>query len=284
MANDGKDLQRLIRIIESARAAGTDIKIESPKFFVDKVTGQQREHDVVLTIAHDHHELVIALECRDRSRPVGVDAVEAFHTKCNDTGIHSGVIVSSKGFYKTARTKAQHYGIRCLTLDEVAGFNWFKPTDLNVLSCEMVQARLFVAFDPYLDVQLSDLQVSTGETLTNEAINATACSFLDTNRKNLPRELGKHEVHTDIVPGFSTVKDGVTRHTSRVVLTIEYENKITRAPFQFREYRDHDKDGQIAQFAVANVSIGNFRADFATSTNPDGTIVVSVVPMQPKKS
>lgn len=251
---------------------------ESPKFFTDKVTGQQREHDVVLTITHDHHELVVALECRDRSRPVGVDAVEAFHTKCNDTSIHSGVIVSSKGFYKTARTKAQHYGIRCLTLDEVAGFNWFKPTDLNVLSCEMVQARLFVAFDPYLDVQLSDLQVSTGETLTNEAINATACSFLDTNRKNLPRELGKHEVHTDIVPGFSTVKDGVTRHTSRVVLTIEYENKITRAPFQFRDYRDHDKDGQITQFAVANVSIGNFKADFVASTNPDGTIVVSVVP------
>jgi hypothetical protein len=278
MANDGKDLQRLIRIIESARAAGTDIKIESPKFFKDRVTGKQREHDVVLTITHDHHELVVALECRDRSRPVGVDAVEAFQTKCNDTGIHSGVIVSSNGFYGTARTKAQHYGIRCLTLDEVAGFNWFKPTDLNVLSCEMVQARLFVAFDPYLDVQLSDLSVSTGEPLTNEAINATACSFLDTNRKNLPSELGKHEVHFDIVPGFTTaVIDGVT-HTSRVVMTIEYENKITRAPFQFRDYRDHDKDGQITQFAVANVSIGNFKADFVASTNPDGTIVVSVVP------
>jgi hypothetical protein len=53
MANDGKDLQRLIRIIESARAAGRDIKIESPKFFRDKVTGQQREHDVVLTIMAD---------------------------------------------------------------------------------------------------------------------------------------------------------------------------------------------------------------------------------------
>ncbi|MES5481457.1 restriction endonuclease [Bradyrhizobium sp. INPA03-11B] len=278
MANDGKDLQRLIRIIESARAARTGIKIESPKFFTDKVTGKQREHDVVLTITHDHHELVVALECRDRSRPVGVDAVEAFHTKCNDTGIHSGVIVSSKGFYKTARTKAQYYGIRCLTLDEVEGFNWFKPTDLNVLSCELVQARLFVAFDPYLDVQLSDLLVSTGETLTNEAINATACSVLDTNRKTLSRDLGKHEIHVDIVPGFSAVIDGVTRHTSRVVLTTEYENKITRAPFQFRDYRDHDKDGQITQFAVANVSIGNFKADFVASTNPDGTIEVSVVP------
>ncbi|MCG2639410.1 MULTISPECIES: restriction endonuclease [Bradyrhizobium] len=278
MANDGKDLQRLIRIIESARAAGTNIKIESPKFFADKVTGKQREHDVVLTITHDHHELVVALECRDRSRPVGVDAVEAFHTKCNDTGINSGVIVSSKGFHNTARTKAQHYGIRCLTLDEVDGFNWFKPTDLNVFSVELIQARLFVAFESMLDVQISDLLNSEGEPLTNEAINATACSFIDANRSNLPRDLGKHEVHVDIVPGFSTVIDGVTQHTTRVVMTIEYENRITKAPFQLRDYRDHDKDDQITQFAVANVSIGNFKADFVTSTNPDGTIVVSVVP------
>jgi hypothetical protein len=36
--------------------------------------------------------------------------------------------------------------------------------------------------------------------------------------------------------------------------------------------------GEITQFAVANVSIGNFKADFVASTNPDGTIVVSVVP------
>jgi hypothetical protein len=282
MANDGKDLQRLIRIIESARAAGTDIKIESPKFFRDKVTGQQREHDVVLTITHDHHELVVPLECRDRSRPVGVDAVEAFRTKCNDTGIHSSVIVSSKGFYKTAREKAQHYGIRCLTLDEVEGFNWFKPTGLNVLSCELIQARLFVAFETLLDVQISDLKVSTGNTLTNEAVNATAIAFLDTNRMNLPRELGRHEIYFDIGPGFSTVIDGVTHHTTHVVMTVEYENKAARSPFQFREYRDHDKDGPITQFAVANVSVGKFQADVVTSANADGTIVVSVVPTPPK--
>ena len=282
MANDGKDLQRLIRIIELARAAGKDIKIESPKFFLDKVTGQQREHDVVLTITHDHHELVVALECRDRSRPVGVDAVEAFHTKCNDTGIHSRVIVSSKGFYKTARTKAQHYGIRCLTLDEVEGFNWFKPTDLSVISREVSQTKLFVAFQTQLDVQISDLLNSEGQPLTNEAINATACSFLDSNQENLPRELGKHEIRFDIVPGFSTVIDGVIHHTTRVVMTAEYENKVTRWPFQFRDYRDHDNDGQIAQFAVANVSIGNFKADFVASTNADGAVVISVVPMPAK--
>lgn len=282
MASDGKDLQRLIRIIESARAVGTDIKIESPKFFADKVTGKQREHDVVLTITHDHHELVVALECRDRSRPVGVDAVEAFHTKCQDTGIHSGVIVSSKGFFKTARTKAEHYSIRCLTLDEVEGFNWFKPTDLNVISREVVQARLFVRFDPLLDVQISDLIDSARNLLTNEAVNATACAYLDSNRTQLPNELGKHEIHFDILPGFSTVIDGVTHHTTRVVMGVEYENKITRWPFQFRDYRDHDKDGKIAQFAVANVSIGNFKADFVASTDPHGAVVISVIPTPSK--
>jgi hypothetical protein len=98
----------------------------------------------------------------------------------------------------------------------------------------------------------------------------------------LPRELGKHEIHFDIVPGFSTVIDGVIHHTTRVVMTVEYENKVTRWPFQFRDYRDHDKDGQITQFAVANVSIGNFKADFVASTNADGAVVISVVPMPAK--
>ena len=98
----------------------------------------------------------------------------------------------------------------------------------------------------------------------------------------LPRELGKHEIYFDIVPGFSTVIDGVTHHTTCVVMTVEYENKVTRSPFQLREYRDHDKDGAITQFAVANVSIGKFQADVVTATSPDGTIVVSVVPTPPK--
>ena len=135
MKNDGRDLQRLIRVIEEARAAGTNIAIQSPQFFKDKVTGKRREHDVVLTIKHDHHELIVAIECRDRSRPVGVGEVEVFHNKCSDTGVNSGIIVSSKGFRRTAREKAAHYGIRCLTLDEVEAFSW-----INVLLCVHIRS------------------------------------------------------------------------------------------------------------------------------------------------
>jgi hypothetical protein len=77
--NDGRDLQRIVHPIETALRQNPNIKVESPKRLVDKDTGRLREHDVVLTFTEGHHEILCALECRDRSRPVGVPAVEAFH-------------------------------------------------------------------------------------------------------------------------------------------------------------------------------------------------------------
>ena len=86
--NDGQNLQRLIRAIESVRNPGVQVKIKSPKRIKDKITGRLRgRHDIVLTYTLAHHELVLALECRDRSRPVEVDAVEAFRSKCESTDI-----------------------------------------------------------------------------------------------------------------------------------------------------------------------------------------------------
>lgn len=45
---------------------------------------QLREHDVVIRLPAGHPPLTLALECRDRSRPVGVEQVEAFNQKCLD--------------------------------------------------------------------------------------------------------------------------------------------------------------------------------------------------------
>lgn len=71
-----------------------------------------------------HHEVITAIECRDRSRPVGVPEIEAFFQKCQDTGINCSVIVSATGFYRSAKKKAVYYGIACFKIDEAAGFDW----------------------------------------------------------------------------------------------------------------------------------------------------------------
>jgi predicted helicase len=122
--NPGKSLEQLVEVIEKAIAANQPLTIESPCRMRDKVTGRLREHDVVLHAKQGHHIIHVAIECRDRSRMVTVGQVEAFHQKCLHTGIDKGVIVSSKGFCATAVKKAEHLGIRCLTLAAAQNLTW----------------------------------------------------------------------------------------------------------------------------------------------------------------
>jgi hypothetical protein len=123
MARPGEDLQWLVRVIERA-THDSNVLVESPKRLRDKDTGRLREHDVVLIFTQRHHEILMALECRDRSRKVGVNSVEEFHSKCGGTGVHSGVIVSSTGFTQTALEKAARYNIGCLSLEQAERLDW----------------------------------------------------------------------------------------------------------------------------------------------------------------
>jgi hypothetical protein len=278
MTKDGKDLQRLIRVIESARTAGKEIAIESPKYFVDRVTGERREHDVVLTIKPAHHEIVVALECRDRSRKVGVPEIEAFHTKCHDTGVHAGIIVSSMGFYETAKRKAKTYNIRCLTLDEVTGFDWFLPDSMSVFSKHMTHVHAQIDFDLPFAPRMDDIHDKDGRPLTNEAINQTALCALNTHHDLLPKEIGEHVVSFNIRPDLYAVIDGRDYATCRIVFTVTFENRLTFAPFRFRSYNDEGTKKSITQAAIANVQVGDRAVDFVASTESDGSIMIAVVP------
>lgn len=120
----GKRLERLVAVLERT-LAHSGARIEAPsRRLIDRDTGRAREHDVVIIWDHGHHQIITAVECRDRSRPVGVPEVEAFADKCERTGVHSGVIVSAMGFHSSARAKAEARSITCMELSEVEGFDW----------------------------------------------------------------------------------------------------------------------------------------------------------------
>lgn len=130
----GRSLEKLIAHIERAWVNDKNVKVESPKRLIDKITKKLREHDVVISINREHHTLIIAIECRDRSRPVGVSQVEAFYKKCQDTGINQGIIVSPRGFCKTALIKATSIGLRCFSLEEANQFNWLQTASVNLIT------------------------------------------------------------------------------------------------------------------------------------------------------
>jgi hypothetical protein len=75
----------------------SNVLVESPKRLRDKDTGRLREHDVVLIFTQRHHEILMALECRDRSPPTDgpvtkrfVDRAPAFYV-VDENGDRVGV-------------------------------------------------------------------------------------------------------------------------------------------------------------------------------------------------
>src|SRR4051794_29899547 len=94
----GIAFQDLVATLERVLSSQDGVDIATPCYLPDKDTGARREHDVVITRRHGHHLIRTALECKDTGRTVGVPQVEAFAKKCEKTGIHHPVIVSSSGF------------------------------------------------------------------------------------------------------------------------------------------------------------------------------------------
>jgi hypothetical protein len=280
--NDGKTLQRLIRSIESALAAGnTNVRVEMGKLFPDKVTGKPREHDVVLTMTHKHHEAIVALECRDRSRPVGVDAVEAFHTKCQDTGIHSGIIFSGKGFYKTALKKAARYNIGCMRLDQAESFNWCVAAGVETYNRNIDHVDLTFIFPAGTDVKQETIQLEDGTLVTSEMIRTWSVNALSTHTP-IPMTEGENRVT------FTEPNPRVFGHNCARVQAIEvrfdlkYTVSVELSPFSFRTYLDAGKGKQITQVAVSEVKIGKDEvAEMVLSTNERGEINITLVRLPP---
>jgi len=120
----GQRFQNFVAMLERMFAHRDGVKVESPLRLRDKDTGRLREHDVVITRTTHHGPSLTALECKDHGRKIGVTEVEAFSKKCEKTGIHRGIIVSSSGFAETARTKAKALNITLMSLTDAETFEW----------------------------------------------------------------------------------------------------------------------------------------------------------------
>ena len=111
MPRKGRDLERLVQVLEQSGFHSEGVAIQSPGYVEDAKTHTKREFDLLAHKKVAHHELLLAFECRDRKVPVGVPDVEGFAAKCSDCHIDHKIIVSSSGFSDPAKTKADAYGI-----------------------------------------------------------------------------------------------------------------------------------------------------------------------------
>jgi hypothetical protein len=274
----GRDLQTLVHAIESSLQTNPKMKIESPKRLVDKDTGRLREHDIVLTFTEGHHELLVALECRDRSRPVGVPEVEAFWAKCQRTAINQGIIVSSRGFAKSAITKADGYKVGCLTIEEIGRFDWCQAPGLLLLNHDLVRVHAQMNFprDPPVGGRLL---LADGNELNDQMLCNWAFHCFNNYVPNRNELIGNSTFSfVENNPPIFCDHNGTRMQAAQLVLNATYSVEQKLVPFEFRSYFDSARSRSVTKAAVARIEVGGKPASMVLSREDTGILKVTIVP------
>lgn len=118
----GKPYEELVGVL--SRYLHKNAIITCNDKIADITTGQKRQIDISIRIKDGPTNFLAIIEARDRSRKVGVDYIEQIKSKRDSVRADKAIVVSNKGFAKTAIKKAGHYGIETYSLAEALRKDW----------------------------------------------------------------------------------------------------------------------------------------------------------------
>ena len=98
-------------------------QVTESKFLRDRVTGLEREVDIVIEIENGPYRVVIGVECRAHDRKQDIEWVEQAYTKHQNL-TDKLILVSKSGFTPEAIRKAETLGIETITLVEGQPIDW----------------------------------------------------------------------------------------------------------------------------------------------------------------
>jgi hypothetical protein len=132
-----KRFERLVAAIHHALPEGNEVR------WNDSIGG--RQFDVTIRFKSGIYDYLCVIECKDYSRRVPVEKVDAFVTKAQNAKAHRAVMVSANGYQSGCVDVAKKHDIKLLTLSEVLNCNYdhfikeLIPA-LNVFSVKLVEA------------------------------------------------------------------------------------------------------------------------------------------------
>jgi hypothetical protein len=109
MISEDKYIEMLAAALQRATIPDADVQWN--------VKVGNRQFDVLATIAAGMHKILVGYEVKNKTRPVAVDAVDAFVTKTRDAGVNKAVFVSRSGFQSGAITVAAKHNIDLFQID-----------------------------------------------------------------------------------------------------------------------------------------------------------------------
>lgn len=258
MPRRGRAFEILVHTIERADLASACARIESPAYLPDRDTGRRREHDIVIYQLVGSHEVLIALECRDQRRPVGVPAIEAFADKCMSTGISKAVMVSTSGFRQSALEKARSRSVQCLSLSEALHLEWCHCRSIEVHTREISDVIVECQFDLPVPEALISLCKDHVE-LTEQDLKEIGLSLMQSlgpiENKDILK-LAQHSEFKVVNPLLSArFADGSVAPVSTLRVLVEWKLKCIRIPWLFLNRKDDTaQQKSLDSFALATIS------------------------------
>lgn len=147
MPKQGAEFETLTA--EIFNALRNDPKYESVEHnvFLEGIDGP-REIDVLLKGRVGPCEIITAIECKDYNKNINVTVLDAFDSKLKDVKANKGIIVSRKGFSKTAKQKAKRLGITLCTAHQARSekweFNLEIPFIINELEIDLITPKFHI--------------------------------------------------------------------------------------------------------------------------------------------
>lgn len=119
----------------------------------DKITGELREIDVLISTSVSGYEVSIAIEVVGHVRKASTPWVESMHSKHSSLPTNKLILVAENGFTEPALRKAKFYGIETLTIDSALGTDWKLATELTATGFFEITSFKYSSSIIYLDAQ-----------------------------------------------------------------------------------------------------------------------------------
>jgi hypothetical protein len=245
----GRSLEKLVLYLKRHRVGKGTVLIESPKRLRDKSTGRLCKHDVVLTINSGYHAVLVAIECRERGRPVGLPQLEAFAQKCSVTSISKSVIVSSCGFTKTALCKAKALDIHCLSLEQIKSFPWFHcETKLRQIRTNYTHIDFAIITEKDFARKAASFMLinDDGETISPDILHDyLLAALIQRQREFFNLQTGDKVERIRMFPKNLSIIDidtGITRKVQQINLVAYGKSEEMEQSFLLQEHKDTTSD------------------------------------------
>jgi len=127
MEKESKQFEKLTQEVFELLRNDPKIETVEQNILLEGIDGP-RQIDVVIRGKVGPIDILTVVECKDHSRKIDIETVDAFHSVAQDVKANKAIIVSSKGFSKNAIAKSKRLGMTLCTLHDVKYDKWkFHP-------------------------------------------------------------------------------------------------------------------------------------------------------------